>query len=397
MSLSIRPVVCRAAAGAALLLSLMTACKEELPKVQPPPPTVQFIEAKAADVPIAMEWIGTLAGYTTASIRSQVEGTLMKMSYEEGGRVKKDDVLFELDDRTYKAAADDAKAKVEQAKANFGKTEADVKRLAPLLAAKAVSQQDFDNAFQANEANKAAVASAQAALDKAELNLGFTKIKSPIDGIAGLAKTQVGDLVTPGNVELTTVSTVDPIKAYFTVSEQEYLRYRAEHPNAPEGRKAGEGQEFELVLANGSLHTKRGKFFASDVSVNASTGAMRLCAVFENPDNVLRPGQYARVRSVMKVVKDAIVIPQRAVNELQGIQQVAVVTPDNKAAIRAVKAGARVNSGWLIEEGLKAGDKVIVEGFMKVRDGLPVVAVPFGAPPPAAGKKPETAPAKDAK
>ena len=382
--------------GIVVLALSVAGCKREAPKLQPPTPTVQFIEVKTADVPIAMEWIGTLAGSTTASIRSQVEGTLMKMNYEEGGRIKKDDVLFELDDRSYKAAFDDAKAKLEQAQANLGKTEADVARLGPLLQSKAVSQQDYDNAVQANLANKAAVASAQAALDKAQLNLGFTKIKSPIDGIAGLAKAQVGDLITPGNVELTTVSTVDPIKAYFTVSEQEYLRYRAEHPNAPEGRKGGESQEFELILANGSVHPKKGKFFASDVSVNANTGALRLCAIFDNPGNILRPGQYGRVRSVMRIVKDAIVIPQRAVNELQGIQQVAVVTADNKASIRTVKAGPQVGSGWLIEEGLKAGDKVVVEGFLKIRDGLPVVAVPFGDAP-AAEKKPEAAPAKDAK
>ncbi len=364
---------------AAALPVVIVSCKPPPPKMEMPTPTVQIIEVKTADVPVTMEWIGTLAGSTTASIRSQVEGTLMRMNYEEGGRVKKDDLLFELDDRTYQNAVDDAKAKLEQARANLGKTAADVARLGPLLQNKAVSQQDYDNAVQANLANKAAVASAQAAVDKAGLNLSFTKIQSPVDGIAGLAKAQVGDLVTPSNMELTSVSTVDPIKVYFTVSEQEYLRYRAEHPSAPQGRRGGEGQEFELVLANGMRHPQLGKFYASDVSVNAGTGAMRLCAIFDNPDNVLRPGQFARVRSVMKVVKDAIVIPQRAVNELQGIRQVGVVTAESKAAIRTVKAGPQIGSGWIIEEGLKAGDKVIVEGFLKIRDGLPVVAVPFEA------------------
>ena len=375
---------------------ILGSCSHEPEKVQMPPPTVQIIEVKAQDVPLSMEWIGTLSGSVTASIRSQVEGTLMKQIYEEGGRVKKDDVLFELDDRTYKTALADALGKLEQAKANLGKTEIDVARLGPLLQTRAVSQQEYDAASQSNIANKATVASAQAAVDKAQLNLNFTKILSPIDGIAGLAKAQVGDLVTPGNMELATVATVNPIKAYFTVSEQEYLRYREDHPNEPQGRKGGENQEFQLILSNGSVHPHKGKFFASDVSVNASTGSMRLCAIFDNPENILRPGQYGRVRSVMKVVKDAIVIPQRAVNELQGIRQVAVVTPEGNANIRNVKTGPRVNSGWLIEEGLKPGDKVVVEGFLKVREGIKVNAVPFGAAPAPEAKAP-AAPAKEAK
>ena len=375
---------------------ILGSCSHEPAKVQMPPPTVQIIEVKAQDVPLSMEWIGTLSGSVTASIRSQVEGTLMKQIYEEGGRVKKDDVLFELDDRTYKTALADALGKLEQAKANLGKTEIDVARLGPLLQTRAVSQQEYDAASQSNIANKATVASAQAAVDKAQLNLNFTKILSPIDGIAGLAKAQVGDLVTPGNMELATVATVNPIKAYFTVSEQEYLRYREDHPNEPQGRKGGENQEFQLILSNGSVHPHKGKFFASDVSVNASTGSMRLCAIFDNPENILRPCQYGRVRSVMKVVKDAIVIPQRAVNELQGIRQVAVVTPEGNANIRNVKTGPRVNSGWLIEEGLKPGDKVVVEGFLKVREGIKVNAVPFGAAPAPEAKAP-AAPAKEAK
>lgn len=375
---------------------ILGSCSHEPEKVQMPPPTVQIIEVKAQDVPLSMEWIGTLSGSVTASIRSQVEGTLMKQIYEEGGRVKKDDVLFELDDRTYKTALADALGKLEQAKANLGKTEIDVARLGPLLQTRAVSQQEYDAASQSNIANKATVASAQAAVDKAQLNLNFTKILSPIDGIAGLAKAQVGDLVTPGNMELATVATVNPIKAYFTVSEQEYLRYREDHPNEPQGRKGGENQEFQLILSNGSVHPHKGKFFASDVSVNASTGSMRLCAIFDNPENILRPGQYGRVQSVMKVVKDAIVIPQRAVNELQGIRQVAVVTPEGNASIRNVRTGPRVNSGWLIEEGLKPGDKVVVEGFLKVREGIKVNAVPFGAAPAPEAKAPAT-PAKEAK
>lgn len=382
--------------GVAVVTGLIPSCKPETKTVVMPPPNVQVVEVQAQDVPLSMEWIGTLAGSVTASIRSQVEGTLMKQAYEEGGRVKKDDVLFELDDRTYKTAVADAVGKLEQAKANLGKTEIDVARLGPLLQTRAVSQQEYDAASQSNMANKATVASAQAAVDKAKLNLDFTKIKSPIDGVAGLAKTQVGDLVTPGNMELTTVATVNPIKAYFTVSEQDYLKYRAEHPNAPEGRKAGEGQEFELILANGLVHPHKGRFYASDVNVTSSTGSMRLCAIFDNPDNVLRPGQYGRVRSVMKVIKGAIVVPQRAVNELQGIPQVAVVDDQGVAHVRTARTGPRVKSGWLIEEGLQPGDKVVVEGFLKIRDGMKVNAAPFGAPVAAAPQAP-AAKAKEAK
>ncbi|MEI6533764.1 MAG: efflux RND transporter periplasmic adaptor subunit [Verrucomicrobiaceae bacterium] len=358
----------------------VTGCRQEVVTPPPPPPQVQVIEVKVQDVPIAMEWIGTLQGSVNASIRAQVEGTLLKMNYEEGLPVKKGDVLFELDDRTYLAALANSKGSLGQMEANLVKTQKDVERLGPLLQSKAVSQQDYDNAVQANLAAKASVDSAKAAVDRAELNVGFTKILSPLDGIAGLAKAQVGDLVTPGGNELTTVATVDPIKAYFTVSEQEYLKFREDNPDAGKGRSGAKDREFEIILANGNLYPQKGTFYAADVSVNPGTGALRLCAIFPNNTDLLRPGQYARVRAVMKIAKDAIVVPQRAVSELQGIRQIAVVTADNKASIRTVKAGPQIGSGWLIEEGIKPGDKVIVEGFLKVREGLPVVAIPFKSP-----------------
>ncbi len=374
--------------GAVLLLC---GCKEKAAPPQLPPPQVQVIEVKAQDVPITMEWIGTLQGSVTASIRAQVEGYLMRQGYEEGTPVKKGEVLFELDDRSYKALLDDAKGKLAQAQANLGKSQMDVDRLGPLVQTKAVSQQDYDNAVQANLANKAAIESAKAGLDKAQLNLNFTKITSPLDGIAGLAKAQVGDFIAAGSTELTTVATVDPIKVYFTASEQEYLRYREEHPNSKPGRQGGSGLEFEMVLATGELYPEKGTFYAGDLSVNQNTGAIRLCALFPNPRELLKPGGYARVRSIMSLLKGAITVPQRAVSELQGIRQVAVVTPEGKASIRVVKAGPRVGPDWVIEEGLKPGDKVIVEGFLKVREGLPVVAIPYqtptpGGPPPAASE-----------
>lgn len=375
-------------AGAACLL--IGGCKQEVIAPSPPPPVVQVIEARAQDVPIATEWIGTLQGSVTASIRSQVEGTLLKMSYEEGQPVKKGQLLFELDSRTYNATLANAKGTLGQAEANYVKTQKDVERLGPLVQSKAVSQQDYDNSVQANLAARAAVDSAKAAVDRAALNVDFTRIVSPIDGVAGLAKADVGDLITPGTTELTTVVTVDPIKAYFTVSEQEYLQYRKENPDAKEGREGAKGREFEIILADGQLYPHKGHFYAADVSVTQGTGALRLCAVFPNPPHVgkskettsglLRPGQYARVRAITRTAKDAIAIPQRAVNELQGARQVAIVTPDGKAGIRNVKTGPQVGNHWIIEEGLKPGDKVIVEGFLKVRDGLPVTTVPFEAP-----------------
>lgn len=361
------------------------------------PPTVEIIEAKTQDVPITVEWIGTLEGSVTASIRSQVEGSLMKQVYDEGRPVKKDDVLFELDDRTYKTVLADTMGKLAQTRANLGKSESDVTRLGPLLQTRAVSQQDYDNAVQTNLANKAGMASAQAEVDKAQLNVDFTKIKSPIDGVAGLAKAQVGDFVTAGNMELAIVATLNPIKAYFTVSEPDYLRYRHDHPYVPESSQAGRNKDFEIILSTGYLYPLKGSFFASDVTVNPNTGALRLCAIFENTDNLLLPGQYVRVQTVAHIVKNAILVPQRAVNELQTIRQIAVVTPDGKATIRTVKTGPRVGSNWLIEEGIQAGDKVIVEGFLKIREGVTVKTMPYETVVVAAELKTAPAPVKNAK
>jgi membrane fusion protein (multidrug efflux system) len=371
--------------GAALFA--LCGCKKEPPSVALPQPQVQVIEVKPQDVPITMEWIGTLQGYVSANIRAQVEGTLMKTDYEEGGQVKKGDVLFELDKRTYEAVLADAKGTLGKAEAVQLAAQKDEERLGPLLKTRAVSQQDYDNAVQSNLASKASVDSAKAALQKAELNVEFTKVTSPLDGIAGLAQAQVGDLITPTS-QLTVVATVDPIKAYFTLSEQEYLKYREENPN----KGSAKTLSFELVLANGEKYPEKGEFHAADVAINQDTGAMRLCVVFPNPGNILRPGQYGLIRAVMHTVKDAIVVPQRAVAEFQGIHEIAVVTPDNKASIRTVKTGPKIGNGWLIEEGLKPGDKVIVEGFLKVRDGLPVTASPY-QPPPGTPPVTETKPA----
>lgn len=391
------PAVLSITAG--LFLLSVCGCKKQVVAAPPlPPPQVQTIEVKPQDVSLSDEWIGTLQASVNATIRAQVDGILMKMDYEEGGTVKKGDVLFQLDDRTYKAALEEAKGALGQAQANLTKTEIDVKRLGALLPSKAVSQQEYDNAVQANLAAKAAIVSSKATVDKAALNVDFSKITSPLNGIAGLAKAQVGDLVTANSTELTTVATVDPIKAYFTVSEQEYLKFREENPDK-DGKQANAAKNltFEMALANGEWYPHKGKFFAGDVSVNVSTGSLRLCGIFPNPGNLLRPGQYCRVRAVMEKLKDAIVIPERAVSEMQGVRQVGVVTPDNKASIRTVKTGPRVDKGWVIEDGLKSGDKVIVEGFLKIKDGLPVVATSYKAPPGETPQATPTAPAPEPK
>ncbi len=355
------------------------------------PPEVEVAQVAARDVPVVKEWIGTLDGRVNAEIRGQVTGYLIRQVYREGSFVRQGDLLFEIDPRPFQAALNEARGRLAQAEssvqqaagnlaqnnARLGKAELDVKRYAPLAKTKAISQEEMDNAVQSRlearaaveaslaaiETAKASVVAARAAVYDAEVKLGFTKITAPIDGIAGLARIQVGDLVTPSGAPLTTVSTLDPIKAYFTISEQEYL---AQQRTGGPGKWAN---NLELVLADGSVYRHRGTFFMADRQVDVGTGALRMAALFPNPGNVLRPGQYGRVRAVMGVRKDAAVVQQRAVTELQGSYQVAVVGNDNKVAIRAVRMGERSGSLWVVEEGLRPGERVIVEGLQKVRGG----------------------------
>ena len=366
------------------------------------PPEVEVVSVEQKDVPISKEWIGTLDGLVNAQIKPQVTGYLLRQTYTDGAFVKKGQLLFEIDARTFQAALDQAKGQLANAEgqlataqANQVKAQNDVNRYTPLAKEQAIAQQDLDNAVQANEAAKAQVQAAKAAIEaakakmaSAQLDLGFTKVVSLIDGIAGIAQAQIGDLVSQSTL-LTTVSTVDPIKVYFPVSEREYLDYVREHPDAA---KRG-GQEslspLELILADGSVYPNKGTFSFADRQVDVKTGTLRLQAVFPNPGNVLRPGQYARIRAIIRTAKGALLVPQRAVTEQQGNYQVAVVSSGNTVEIRPVKVGERVGSQWIIETGLKPGDRVVAEGTQKVRPGAivtPKLRAPGQAKPGSTAK-----------
>jgi RND family efflux transporter MFP subunit len=382
-----------------------------------PLPEVAVAEVEQKDVPIYSEWIGTLDGMVNAEIKAQVTGYLLSKDYTEGSFVRKGQLLFEIDPRPLQAALDQAKgdlakaegqvaqangqlsqsqAQLAQAEANQGKTQMDVDRFTPLVKSSVISQQDFDTAVQANLASKAQVKAAgagvesakaavvaaksvvesnRAAVRTAELNLAFTRITSPIDGVAGIAQAQVGNLIQPVNPNsgpLTTVSSLDPIKVYFTLSEQEYLAFAKRNPTQSQRDAANDKLHLDLVLADGTTYPHEGKFFVADREVDQKTGSIRLGGIFPNPGNVLRPGQYGKVRAVTRIKTAALLVPQRAVSELQGSYQVAVVGPDNKIDIRTVKVGERIGALLIVEEGLKPGDIVVVEGMQKVRPGAAV-------------------------
>ncbi len=408
----------------------------------PPPLEVEVVKVEQKNVPIYSEWVGTTDGMVNADIKAQVTGYLLRQDYKEGSFVKKGQLLFEIDPRPFQAALDQAsgqlaqfqgqleqansqvtqteaqlaqansqlsqaQAQLAQAEANQVKTQLDVNKYAPLAEQKAVTQQDYDNAIQANVVAKAQVQAAKAGVEAAraqlrvanaqigtakaatatakgqvenaratvktaELNLSFTRIISPIDGIAGIAQAQVGNLISTTSSPLTTVSTVDPIKVYFTLGEQEYLRFTKHNLIDAQSSASVAQLELELVLSDGTVYPHEGTFFFADRQVDPKTGAIRLAGVFLNPGNVLRPGQYGRVRAVTSTKEEALLVPQRAVAELQGSYQVAVVGPDNKVSIRPVKVGDRVDNMWIIEEGLKPGESVVAEGTQKVRPGVTV-------------------------
>jgi RND family efflux transporter MFP subunit len=334
-----------------------------------PPPNVQVVEVFQRDVPVYHEYLATMDGFVNAQIQPQVSGYLIKQNYSEGALVGKNQVLFKIDPRPFQAIVDQAKAQVAQAEAQLGKTQLDVQRDTPLAKEKAIAQSQLDNDIQANLAAKATVQADKAAVEQAELNLEFTNVRSLIDGVAGIASGQVGNLVGP-QIVLTTVSQLEPIKAYFTVSEQQYLAFVKRNPTVA-ARVARQRQfELDLILSDGSTYPRKGKFFAADRQVDIQTGAIRLAGLFPNPDNVLRPGQFGRVRFVSYIRPGALLVPQKAVVELQGSYQVAVVGNDNKVTLRTVKIGERTGAMWLIDEGLKPGERVVVEGVQKVRDGL---------------------------
>jgi membrane fusion protein (multidrug efflux system) len=323
-------------------------------------------------VPVYSEWVATLDGYVNAQIRPQVSGYIIKQDYKEGSLVRKGQVLFEIDPRPFRAAVDRAKGDLAQAQAQLGKSTLDVERDLPLADAKAIAKSQLDNEVQAKLGAQAAVESSKAALEQAEFNLEFTKVTSLVDGIAGIAQVQIGNLVGPTSL-LTSVSQVDPIKAFFPISEHEYLLAQRK-TNAGSSKDAINlfGNSLELVLTDGSLYPQRGKVLLADRQVDPSTGTIRLVAAFPNPGNIIRPGQYGRVRVETKTKKGALLLPQSAVAQTQGSYQVAVVGSDHKVSMRTVKLGETVGTMWLIDEGLKPGEQVVVEGLQKVREGAVV-------------------------
>ncbi|HEY7291934.1 MAG TPA: efflux RND transporter periplasmic adaptor subunit [Vicinamibacterales bacterium] len=358
------------------LVAGAVACKSGKAAPAPAPvPEVHFVTVQPERVALTSEWIATLDGYVNAQIRPQVSGYLVRRTYEEGAVVRKGQLLFEIDPRPLEATLAQAHAQLGEAQAQLGKTERDLKRDQPLAEQRAIAQSQLDNDVQANLAAQAAVRSATAAVEAAELNVGFTKVTSLIDGVAAIATAQIGDLVGPSTL-LTTVSQIDPIKAYFPLSEQEYLqiaeRINGRGPKVPWAT----GPVLTLVLADGSVYPHGGSFLAADREIDARTGTIRISATFPNPQRTLRPGQYGRVRAETKVRTDALVVPQRAVTELQGAFQVRVVGPDNVVSTKMVKTGERVGSGWIIEQGLDPGARVVVDG-PPTRDGTTVNPLPF--------------------
>ena len=349
-------------------------CKKK--PAPPPPPEVQVITLAPTNVPIFEEWIGTLDGYVNAQIHAQVTGYLLTQNYAEGSELKKGDLLFQIDPRPLQAELDQANAKLAQDKAQAGKTELDVKRYTPLAQEQAISQEQLDNAVQANLAANAQVKADEAAVENGQLNLGFTKITSPIDGLAGIALAQIGDLVgQSGGSVLTTVSTINPIKVYFQVSEQSYLTFWRRLIGSG---NAGETFPLQLIFADGSVYPEPGTFSFADRQVNPTTGTLQIVGLFSNADYMLRPGQYGRVRAQTQTLTNALLLPQRAVAELQGTYQVTVVSETNSVHLQSVTVGEQIGSNWIIDSGLKPGDRVVIEGTQKVKEGAVVNPKPFG-------------------
>jgi membrane fusion protein, multidrug efflux system len=359
------------------LIPILSGCaKKSSPELTLGPPVVLVTEVLQQNVPVVREWIGSLDGSVNADIRARVSGYLISQNYKEGTLVHQGDLLFEIDGSTYEAAVEQAKSALAQSEANQLQAEQTEKRETQLFEQKVESAQNRDNAVQANVAAKAEVKAQQAALRQAQLNVQFTKITAPVNGIAGIANPGIGDLVGPSDAQpLTTMSTVDPIKVYLKISEQDYLKFARRIEQA---RAAGESPPpVEIILADGTLYPQQGKFSAVDREVDQQTGTIRLAALFPNPNNILRPGGFVRVRVTVRNIPGALLVPQRAVNELQTSYEIAVVGESNKVGIRTVKVGDRIGPLWAIEEGIKPGDRVIVEGAQKVRDGQEVKPMPW--------------------
>ncbi len=351
----------------------------------PKPLQVEVATVVQQDIPIYSEWVTTLDGFVNAQIQPQVSGYLVKQDYQEGSAVRKGQILFEIDPRPFEAVLNQTKAQLAQAEAALGKAKQDVVRDKPMAELHAIAQSQMDDDVQAKLGAEATVASARAAVQTAELNLEFTKVRSLVDGIAGIAKGQIGDLVGPTTI-LTSVSQVDPIKAYLSLSESDYLKFGDRIHPFTSVKDLGKDNDLvaELILGDGSSYPSKGSFIIADRQVDVGTGTIRIAAAFPNPENRLRPGQFGRVRTAISIKKNALLVPQRAVSELQGSYQVSVVGNDNKVSIRPVQVGERIGSNWVIQDGLKAGEIVIAEGSQKVTEGSSITPKPYQ--PAAAGK-----------
>ena len=368
------PVSIRRSLESCFLILALSGCGSKAAPV-PPVPVVQVATVVQKDTPIYSDWVATLDGFVNEQIQPRVSGHIIKQDYVEGSTVTQGQVLFEIDPRTFKAALDQAKAQLAQAEAQLGKAKLDVERDTPLAEARAIAQSQLDTEIQAKLGAEAVVQAAKANMEEAELNLEFTKVTTLISGVAGIAQVQIGNLVGPNSV-LTSVSQVDPIKAYLTVDEQTYTDFHRRFPTEEAVTEARKKIALQLILSDGHVYEHPGTISFADRQVNPATGAIRIAAIFPNPSNLLRPGEFGRVRLSAKTQSGALLIPQRAVIELQGNHQVAVVGPDNKVIIRPVTVGERVGNLWIVTEGLNPGERVIVEGLLKVRDGSPVHVTP---------------------
>lgn len=377
--------ICRAAL---FVLAALTSC-EKPPAAKPAgPPEVLVTEVVQKEVPVIRQWVGTLNGSENADVRARTTGYLLRRAYQEGGYVKTGDLLFEIDPRPFIATLDQAKGQLQEAKATLLGVELDAKRAKELFQGKVISEEEYTNKTQAYQTKLAAVSAAQAAVEEAQLNLDYTKVVSPLDGIAGQAQAQIGDLVGTGtNTALTTVSQIQPIRCYFPISEESYWEFAdrlKEWMMVPEDKRP---EKVELILPDGSTYSHKGKFAFVNRQVDPKTGTIQIAVNFPNPDLTLRPGQYAWARAEIDRIPNAVLIPVEAVSELQGGDQVGVVGPDGKAEIRAVKLGSVYGRLVVVTEGLKAGEKVIVEGFQKIRQGIEVSAKPYTNMPKSEGSK----------
>ena len=361
-----------------LSLLVISGCSNSNAAPATPTPVVEVATVVQQDTPIYSEWVATLDGYVNAQIQPHVTGYIIRQNYKEGSVVRKGDVLFEIDPRPFKAVLDQANAQLAQAEAQLGKARLDVERDTPLAQARAIAQSQLDTEIQAKLGAEAQVLAAKATVEQAQLNLEWTKVTSLVAGIAGIAQVQIGNLVEPSSV-LTSVSQVDPIKTYFTVSESDFTDFHRRFPTEASVEEQRRRIPLQLLLSDGTIYEKTGQIYFADREVNPSTGAIRIAGVFPNPNNLLRPGGYGRVRASVKTQLGALLVPQRAVIELQGNQQVAVVGPDDKVSMRPVTVAERVGKMWIVTNGLKAGERVVVEGLLKVREGSLVKVVAAGA------------------